>query len=578
MILFNVHKVKVIFLLIITMLVTSAYLLVPMNARVAYAAPSNAYDGVTYWPVENGSKLGGSGGHDWSAPIGTPVFAVRDGIVVTSMDSTTVVDHSSGSTAYGRYVVIYHPELPAGYKNITYAHFSKRLVEKGQVVKAGQRVGLSGESGNTYGAHLHANFDNNWNNIVDADPNNPNVSVIAWLHSVNAIEPKDGSVTPNTTFINIPDDPTKPLPKIEVDKTNLNNAETDLKKTEEEYSNVQGSLVTTKALIKVRAEDVRTKTVVETEKNKNVMLAEKTIAAFARDNYTDNTSEISRTLAIAAGGPGTLTDMSREEQTLERQSFMSAEEAVKTKTEAEDAYQNRKDATDQYISLVEEKNVLEKSIENISKKVLVAKKKYAQELKEYNAQALLLGGGITIASDSTQKTINPKDCPNTSPAQFLRDGAAQYGIKRLCEESVQKAPTVQAAKAILYAFNHIGAPYACGGAGRTEPNSFDCSSFVSRSYSEGAGMSNVGVSNTVAMTRPVANWLTPVEENGIKPGDLVFFAQQGTNGDGGSGHVVMALANGFLIDTGACGDGVRIQKLDLHPNWTQYDGAYRVVN
>lgn len=54
-------------------------------------------------------------------------------------------------SGWGRYVVIRHPN---GLETL-YAHMSKQLVEENQVVKAGEPIGLGGNTGRSTGSHLH---------------------------------------------------------------------------------------------------------------------------------------------------------------------------------------------------------------------------------------------------------------------------------------------------------------------------------------------------------------------------------------------------------------------------------------
>lgn len=55
------------------------------------------------------------------------------------------------ASGYGKYVVIRHPN---GLETI-YGHMSAWLVEEDQVVKAGQPIGLGGNTGRSTGSHLH---------------------------------------------------------------------------------------------------------------------------------------------------------------------------------------------------------------------------------------------------------------------------------------------------------------------------------------------------------------------------------------------------------------------------------------
>jgi len=100
----------------------------------------------------------GHNGIDWATPVGTPVYAMQDGVVVRSMDFSQP-GITDGKVGYGRHVRIQHPEGVS-----IYGHFSRRDVVEGQVVTAGQQIGLSGgatsdpNSGFSTGAHLHGEY------------------------------------------------------------------------------------------------------------------------------------------------------------------------------------------------------------------------------------------------------------------------------------------------------------------------------------------------------------------------------------------------------------------------------------
>lgn len=80
-------------------------------------------------------------GVDMAAPIGTPIYATGNGIVVSP----------KGLTGYGNQVMVDHK---FGYKT-RYAHLNKILVEPGQWVKRGEIIGLMGNTGRSRGSHLH---------------------------------------------------------------------------------------------------------------------------------------------------------------------------------------------------------------------------------------------------------------------------------------------------------------------------------------------------------------------------------------------------------------------------------------
>lgn len=83
-------------------------------------------------------------GVDIGMPIGTPIHAAADGVVIVSR-----VGGWNGG--YGNYVVISH-----GNKTQTlYGHMSRDVVTVGESVEKGEIIGYVGESGNATGPHLH---------------------------------------------------------------------------------------------------------------------------------------------------------------------------------------------------------------------------------------------------------------------------------------------------------------------------------------------------------------------------------------------------------------------------------------
>ncbi|MFF1558407.1 LysM peptidoglycan-binding domain-containing M23 family metallopeptidase [Streptomyces sp. NPDC058279] len=101
-------------------------------------------DGGTSTPYKQAGSMWSSGYHtgvDFIASTGTTVKAVGAGTVVTA----------GWGGAYGNEVVIRH----ADGKYSQYGHLSQISVSVGQSVTAGQRIGLSGATGNVTGPHLH---------------------------------------------------------------------------------------------------------------------------------------------------------------------------------------------------------------------------------------------------------------------------------------------------------------------------------------------------------------------------------------------------------------------------------------
>ena len=95
-------------------------------------------------------------GVDISAPLGTPVGAAADGVIVA-------VGHSS--VGYGNYVVISH----GGGIATLYGHLLDTSVRVGQQVVQGQQIGHEGSSGFSTGPHVH--FEVRFNDqVVDPMP------------------------------------------------------------------------------------------------------------------------------------------------------------------------------------------------------------------------------------------------------------------------------------------------------------------------------------------------------------------------------------------------------------------------
>lgn len=82
------------------------------------------------------------GGIDLAVPEGTPVYAADNGKVIVSGDL---------DNGYGNYIILDHQN---GCKTL-YAHNSELLVSAGDVVAKGDRIALSGNTGNSTGPHLH---------------------------------------------------------------------------------------------------------------------------------------------------------------------------------------------------------------------------------------------------------------------------------------------------------------------------------------------------------------------------------------------------------------------------------------
>lgn len=94
-----------------------------------------------------GTPYAGHKGVDYMADRYTPIYAIADGVVIESAES---------SNGWGVYVKIAH-NINGTTVTSLYAHMSygTRRVTVGQTVTAGQLIGQVGDTGRAYGTHLH---------------------------------------------------------------------------------------------------------------------------------------------------------------------------------------------------------------------------------------------------------------------------------------------------------------------------------------------------------------------------------------------------------------------------------------
>ncbi|MGU3651805.1 M23 family metallopeptidase [Mycolicibacterium sp. A43C] len=96
------------------------------------------------------------GGIDIAGPIGTPILAASDGVVVD-------VGPAAG---YGALVKLRHSDGTV----TLYGHINTWLVSKGQRVMAGDQIATMGNRGNSTGPHLHFEVLMNGSNRIDPVP------------------------------------------------------------------------------------------------------------------------------------------------------------------------------------------------------------------------------------------------------------------------------------------------------------------------------------------------------------------------------------------------------------------------
>jgi len=92
-------------------------------------------------------------GIDVASPVGTPICAPADGVVI----------FTGAKEGFGNFIMIAH-----GYGIVSrYGHNAQNLVQPGQSIKRGEQIATVGMSGRTTGPHLHYEV------IVDGRPANP---------------------------------------------------------------------------------------------------------------------------------------------------------------------------------------------------------------------------------------------------------------------------------------------------------------------------------------------------------------------------------------------------------------------
>lgn len=150
---------------------TSAAMILVMQNGLSVLAAENAC-----WPTDpeintittyfdEARNLNDASGHhnaiDISGSTGLNIYAVRDGVVT----------FAGWKEGYGYLLDIWHEDLGV---YTFYAHLSDFYVSEGETVKAGQTVAAMGNTGNSYGSHLHygicTRMDNGWPRVTYYDP------------------------------------------------------------------------------------------------------------------------------------------------------------------------------------------------------------------------------------------------------------------------------------------------------------------------------------------------------------------------------------------------------------------------
>ncbi|MBL4631249.1 MAG: M23 family metallopeptidase [Paraglaciecola sp.] len=135
---------------------TPGNMLAVHQADFAYQYPYAIDD---YFPIVQG--FGGGYSHrgaskyavDFAMPIGTPIHAARAGVVIDLVEHHSRGGASRQYAKYANYVVILHDDDTTG----EYYHLKKNgvVVTLGTQIKAGAKIGYSGNTGFSSLPHLH---------------------------------------------------------------------------------------------------------------------------------------------------------------------------------------------------------------------------------------------------------------------------------------------------------------------------------------------------------------------------------------------------------------------------------------
>jgi hypothetical protein len=127
------------------------------NVSYAFTATTGAIRWPFPYPVPitdgfgpRAANISGSAFHngvDFVPGGGTPIYAIADGIVTT---------HTEDQYGFGNHVIIQH-DIPGQNVESLYAHmaYGSSPLKVGDAIKVGDFIGLVGDTGNSYGAHLH---------------------------------------------------------------------------------------------------------------------------------------------------------------------------------------------------------------------------------------------------------------------------------------------------------------------------------------------------------------------------------------------------------------------------------------
>lgn len=204
----------------------------------------------------------------------------------------------------------------------------------------------------------------------------------------------------------------------------------------------------------------------------------------------------------------------------------------------------------------------------------------AAELRGQELQVRLAELAALLGPEPALPTMTPDTCPKRAPPGTLTDGSDAIGVLALCQASVRQARSPAAARAIKWAFNHLGARYVADSVPVDDEtfDGFHCANLVARSYYWGARFSAfIALPWTPAYAAPPP-FLQPTQGR-PRAGDINLMWRVGSTiaaSAGPAGHAQLFIADGWVIQSGGTAGIVNVAR---YPNpWSGWNEVQFQVN
>lgn len=171
----------------------------------------------------------------------------------------------------------------------------------------------------------------------------------------------------------------------------------------------------------------------------------------------------------------------------------------------------------------------------------------------------------SAAPELSFKDVLVGKIPSRPAANGVPQGMSSTQFRKLVSNSIKESASDAAAAALLWASSNLGVPYSQEN--RQKRGFFDCSSFVSSAF-ESAGVpmrQDVMLYDTTDLLRGFQRddaSMVSVSMQDAKPGDLILYERPPVAGAQPVMHVVILLANGYIMHAPNTGSVTRIEKLN----------------